>query len=131
MSTSNPKRAAWLLCTLTLVGVLAAPKGLVLCVGEDGGHIAIETAVELTPCGVPIRDGSTFGAPPVEACRDTALVQTALRPSVDPEIATPIATAAPLPLPASCQAAPLFRRAAGPRLASLTLRAHRTVVLLV
>ncbi len=128
----NPlKRATQiLLCLAALVGALAAPKGLVLCVGE-GGHVAIETAVEITPCGVPLRAGNSFGAPPVEACTDTALVQTALRSSVDPELATPLAISEIVPLAAPLQAAPTFPRSPDRGFASQTLRAHRTIVLVV
>lgn len=128
---SRHKRAlGLLLCVLALVGVLAAPKGLVLCVG-DNGHIAIEAAVETTPCGVPLRAGTAFGAPPLEACSDIAIVQTALRSSVDPEVVAPLALAAPMGAAEPRAAAPALVRSLEPLFLSPTLGAHRTIVLLV
>ncbi len=129
MGKPHRRVAGILLSLLAFVGAFAAP-GLVLCVGE-GGHVAIETAVEITPCGVPLRAGITFGAPPVEACSDTALVQTALRSDVNSEIATPVAISVPVPVAAPPSAPPLIRHRTGWGLASPTLRAHRTIVLLV
>lgn len=131
MPSSRHERAlGLLLCLLALVGALAAPRGLVLCVGENG-HIAIETAVETTPCGVPLREGNALGAPPVEACSDTALTQTAIRSSIDPESAAPLALAALIPAPTPRASAPTLTRARAPIFPSQTLEAQRTIVLLV
>ena len=131
MASAPNKRAPWLLlCVLALVSAFSAPQGLVLCVGENG-HVAIETAVEVTPCGVPLRASDAFGAPPVELCRDTALIQTALRASVAPEVSAPLALVAPLPArepPAAAAALPRFRE---PLFLSSTLRSQRIIVLLV
>ena len=127
---SRHKRAlGLLLCVLALVGVFAAPKGLVLCVG-DNGHIAIEAAVETTPCGVPLRAGNAFGAPPIEACSDIAVVQGALRSSVDPGVVAPLALA-PMAAAEPRAAAPALARSLEPLFLSPTLGAHRTIVLLV
>lgn len=131
MSSSQHKRVlGLLLCLLALVGAFASPKGLVLCVGENG-HIAIETAVETTPCGVPMREGDALDEPPVEACSDTALVQTALRSSADPEVAAPLALAILMPAPPPCATAPALNRSWEPLFLSPTLRAQQTIVLLV
>ncbi len=119
-----------LLFTLALLAAILVPSGLVLCIGRDG-HVAIESAIESEPCGVPLRESTDLGAPPIEDCRDTALSQAPLRVVSDSE-------AAPVPFVAVASWTspdPFVSRAIShPRAAAIPdfdLRAHRTVVLLV
>lgn len=120
---------AWL-CALALLGAVFMPSGIVLCVGE-GGHVAIESAIEAEPCGVPLRESAGLGAKPIEDCRDTALLQAPLRATGGGEAAT-------LPFVASSSWTPpnpfASRGTYRPRaiaIPNLDLRAQRTVVLLV
>ena len=131
MRKRTETRAAVLLGILALLSTLVAPRSLVLCIGE-AGHVVIEAAVEITPCGVPLRAPGAFGAPPLEACSDFDLVQAALRSSVAHDMVPfePVASVALFVEPAFSSAG--FRTPER-ALSSLdpALRAHRTIVLIV
>ena len=91
MTVSIDRRGAGaLLLLLTLVCVFVAPRGLVLCVGEDG-HVAIESAVEIAPCGVPLAEwSSAAGVRLTETCTDTLLAPQLPIPSSERHTSAPI-----------------------------------------
>ena len=124
-------RSGSLLLALFVLGTFAAPQGLVLCVAE-GDHIAIETAVELHPCGAPMRDGSNaVGAPPVESCTDTPLLQPSLRSDAGRNLPTPLAAPLSSWLATPRANRPLVRLREGRDGPVGPLRVLRTIVLLV
>lgn len=114
---------------LALIGVLAAPRGLVLCVGEPG-HVSVEAAIEIEPCQ-PLCDDMRFETEPLESCQDTPLTIEALKsPSEIEIVSTSIAFLARPPQPPA-MLHPSLPPAAAPSVSSLWLREHRTIVLLV
>jgi hypothetical protein len=84
-SSSRPGFAAFL--SVLLSGIAALPAGLVVCVAE-GDHVAIESAIELEPCGAPSAPiglaSEQFAASAAESCTDTPLLQVMLGKSSDP-----------------------------------------------
>lgn len=123
------QRVMRIVSVLALIGLLLAPRDFVLCVA-DSGHVAIESATELSPCQ-PVSDDSRFPSQPNESCDDTPLVSKVVKLSGSLEIVALVASvAAPSPrLAADTRPAPI---------AEITqptppswLRYHRTIVLLV
>jgi len=114
---------------IALIGVLAAPRGLVLCVG-DSGHVSIEAALEIAPCQ-PVSDDSRFETEPAETCEDTPLTSEALKSVGEFEVLS--ASVAILELPP--QPPEIFQPSppstTAPTASSLRLRELRTIVLLV
>lgn len=129
MRSECTSKAIRALVLLAMIGMLAAPRGLVLCVG-DSGHVSIEAALETAPCQ-PISDDKRFETEPAETCEDTPLTTTALKLRGELDfVSTPVLTFPPLPQPpAISQSSPLSVIA--PSASSLWLREHRTIVLLV
>ena len=117
---------------LALVGALAAPQGLVLCV-SSGDHVAIEPAIELVPCGAPAASfADEFGAPVPESCTDFALLQASIRASAGAEFQAPLPVWTSFTAPSPRVAATLPARGGyASRGLSASLRAQRTVVLIV
>jgi hypothetical protein len=128
---SSRTRAAGLLLAFFVLGI--APPGFVLCVAE-GEHVAIETAIEVHPCGALIELGGNDafgGGMPVEVCTDTPLLSAALRTSSDPDwvsLPLPILTA---PVPRALAASISSRAVDRNDVMRSDLRAIRAIVLIV
>lgn len=114
---------------LALIGLLAVPRGLVLCVG-DAGHVSIEAAVEMAPCQL-VGDDTRFPSESPESCDDTTLTSKVLESARSLEVVWAlIAILAPAPRPPAALQPPL-PSSTNPSASSLWLREHRTIVLLV
>ena len=127
---SSRTRVAGLLLAFFVLGVV--PPGFVLCVSE-GEHVAIETAIEIHPCGALIELGGNdaLEGMPVEVCTDTPLLSAALRTSSDPawvSLPLPILTFA---LPRAFAASIPSRAVDRTDLLRSDLRAIRAIVLIV
>lgn len=114
---------------LALIGVLAAPRGLVLCVG-DSGHVSIEAALEIAPCQ-PVSDDTRFETEPIETCEDTPLTSEVLKSRGKLEVVSTSVVILVLPAQPPAISQPSSPSAAAPSASSLRLREHRTIVLLV
>lgn len=114
---------------LALIGVLAAPRGLVLCV-DDSGHVSIEAALEIVPCP-PASDDPRFETEPAATCEEITLTREALKSPGELElVSASVAILAPPPQPPEVSQ-PSPPSATAPSASSLWLREHRTIVLLV
>jgi hypothetical protein len=124
-------RTGLLLLTMSVLTAFAVPQGVVLCVGSDG-HVAVEGALEIRPCSVPLRDsGAPDGVLPGEDCVDTPIAPPLLLASSERDVPAPLMSALPVPPLASARA----RRQGCIRdvldVSSAQVRALRTVVLRV
>lgn len=114
---------------LALIGLLTAPRGLVLCVG-DAGHVSLEGALELVSCQT-VSDDSKFETEPTETCSDTPLLSEVLKSPVELKVIWTSFTILS-PTLRLVQVRQSFRQFPSRALASsLWLREHRTIVLLV
>jgi len=129
MSSERWRKTLRVAVLIALMGLLAAPRGLVLCVGNSG-HVSIEAALEIAPCQ-PVPDDTRFESESTETCKDAPLGSTALKSTGEPEIVSAsVAILAQLPrLPAISR--PLLPSTTTLSASSLWLRQHRTIVLLV
>jgi len=124
-------RTGLLLLAVSVLAAFAAPQGLVLCVGSDG-HVALEGALELRPCTVPLRDsGAPTGVMAGEDCADTLIAPPLLLASSERDVPAPLLSALPVPPRASATAHRSVRIPGLSDVPSAQVRALRTVVLLV
>ncbi len=114
---------------LALIGVWAAPRGFVLCVG-DSGHVSIEAALEIASCQ-PVSDDSRFETEPTETCEDTPLTIEALKSAGEFAVVSVSVAILALPPQPPQTFLPSPPSATTPSASSLWLREHRTIVLLV
>lgn len=114
---------------LALMGLLAAPRGLVLCFG-DAGHVQIEAALELVACQ-SLGDGLQIENEPPETCSDTPLTCEPLQKSGEPNIEWAFIETATPPAPPRAFLPPSRPLPVSSAASSLWLREHRTIVLLV
>lgn len=110
---------------LALLGLFAAPRGLVFCV-ESTGQVSIESIVACQLMG----NDAQFDSNSVDSCNDTRLISDVLKARGETEVvwavvAILVAVSHP-PALAVSPAAP-----SSPPASSFWLREHRTIVLLV
>lgn len=122
------KRTGILLALLALLGSVVAPGGFVLCIVQ-GEHAAIEPAVEIEPCGVPLQSDGV-GAPTRESCSDAPIAQVPLR-RADNDGAKIAPLVALLSLVEFCPLDIVAARAVQPPAETVDRRALRAIVLLV